>query len=140
LGSAGYNFIQAENLAIMNHNLFLEKNRISAENNILTWIPEHKGEKLKFKIQSKKVYENTRIGLTMAHNPDGGTLSFMLNGKWVKFDNQDTVSLLMPYRTVLANHFSEEVTLKKGDNELIIEMQDANGIKTARIDFIWVRE
>jgi hypothetical protein len=83
LGSAGYNFIQAENLAIKNHNLFLEKNRISAEGNILTWIPEHKGEKLKFKIQSKKVYENTRIGLTMAHNPDGGTLSFMLNGNGV---------------------------------------------------------
>lgn len=140
LGSAGYTFIQAEKLAKKNPHLFLEKNRISAEGNILSWIPEQKDEKLQFKIPSKKVKKNTRIGLTMAHSPGGGMLIFILNGKRIKFDDKETVSLLRPYRTVLDNHFSEEVTLYEGDNELIIEMQDADGSKTAWIDFIWIRE
>ncbi|MFN8255851.1 MAG: glycoside hydrolase family 172 protein [Bacteroidales bacterium] len=139
LGSAGFSFIQAEKLAEKNENARTEKGKIWAEENILVWNPKQNTEKLKFTIQSNQNKENTRIGFTIAHCPDGGTISLVLNGKNVKFDNLETLNLSLQDRTVLDNHFSEPVNLKKGKNEIIMTMPDADGSKKALVDFIWLR-
>ena len=140
LGSAGWKFVQAERWVDGNKNLSREDGKIWAEGTILKWRPEQKDEYLKINIPSEKNHEKTKIGLTLAHRPDGGSISFLLNGKPVKFDNLQNLSLYMPLRTVLDNHFSEQVTLKKGANELIIEMPGADGSKSVYIDFVWIKE
>ena len=98
-----------------------------------------KEEKLKFVIRSDQSREKTRIGLTMAHTPSGAAISFFLNGKKVKFDNKEILNLSLPAEQLLDNHFSELVNLNKGDNELLIVMTDADGHKSAQIDFLWLR-
>ncbi len=139
LGCAGYRFIQAEKLVVESENIDREKGNLWSEEVILTWKPKMKKEKLKFVIRSDESREKTRIGFTMAHTPSGATLTFLMNGKPVKFDNKELLDLSFPYRTVLDNHFSELLDLKKGDNELLIGITDADGSQSAQIDFVWLR-
>ena len=54
------------------------------------------------------------IGFTLSHNPAGGKIRVAINGKTVKFDGNETMNLYEPVQTILANHFSEPVGLKKG--------------------------
>jgi hypothetical protein len=107
---------------------------------ILFWRPESRLEKLKFIIVSDKNLENTKIGLTMAHSPEGGTVSLALNGKSVKFDQHEIIDLSMPERTVLRNHFSEPVDLFKGINIMTFESQDSAPGKKIGFDFFWISE
>jgi hypothetical protein len=139
LGSAGFSFIQAEKLAETNENTQTEKGKMWADENILTWKPKLKTEKLRFNIQSDQNKKNTRIGFTLAHSPNGGTLSFFLNGKPIRFDNKKTINLRINNRIVMDNHFSELVGLKKGNNSLVVEMTDVGGGKTAQFDFMWLK-
>jgi len=139
LGSAGYTFIQAEKLAAGEH-LHVKEGKMWAERSILSWTPEATSEKITINFRTGTGSAKTRIGLTVAHEAGGGTLSFMLNGRPITFDDRETLSLSWPGRTILANHFSEQVALKKGCNEFIMRMPDADGRKTASIDFIWIRE
>jgi hypothetical protein len=57
----------------------------------------------------------------------------------VKFDGEETVNTYEPFQTILANHFSEPVSLKEGLNEVIIESMDASHTKKIAIDFIWLK-
>jgi hypothetical protein len=138
LGCAGFNFTQAEKLVVKNENATVEKGKIWAEEFILSWIPKQATEKLVFRIPSSENREKARIGLTLAHYPGGGIISFVINGKPIKFDNKPNINLEMKNRTVLDNHFSELVDLKKGDNELVVEMPGANGFNKVLFDFMWL--
>jgi len=140
LGCAGFTFVQAEKLVMKNENATVENGKTWAEDFILNWTPKQATEKLVFKIPSDENREKVRIGLTLSHCPAGGTIAFILNGKPLKFDNKPEINLELKNRTVLDNHFSELVDLKKGDNELVVEMPGANGNKKALFDFIWLRE
>jgi len=75
----------------------------------------------------------------MANTSDAGALSFQLNDHPVRFGNRDTLSLLSHSVRFLDNYFSEEVTLKKGRNELTLRMTNADKNRSARIDFLWMR-
>lgn len=140
LGSAGFRFIQAEKLISENSTIKVEKGKLWAEDNILMWTPVKTGDKIEFKLNIGEAVEKTNIGLTLSHNPDGGTISFIINGKPVNFDGNETVKLFEPFQTILANHFSESIGLKKGINEVIIESIDTDRGKKIGIDFIWVKE
>jgi hypothetical protein len=140
LGSDGYRFVQAEQLAAKAVNLYVEEGKIWADQNILTWQPESATEKLSLNIPSERYQDKARIGLTLAHTPDGGTILFRLNGRPVKIDGRDKISLYVPHRTLLENHFAELAGLRQGNNDLIIEMPDANGKRKAQIDFVWFRK
>jgi hypothetical protein len=139
LGSKDFTFVQAEKLVIKTENLQIEKGKMWAEENILTWNPKLKTEKLKFSIHSDLPKEKTRIGFTLAHSPEGGKVLFLLNGKPIKIDNMETINLHISGRTVLDNHFSQLIDLKKGNNEIVVEMADADGSKSAQFDFVWIR-
>lgn len=138
LGCADFRFTQAELLADKNQSSIIEKGEMWAEGNILTWKPKLKTESLKFNIQSVQNRNKTRIGFTIAHSPYGGSISFLLNGKPIKIDDNDTLSLFMQFKTVLDNHFTELVDLKEGNNVLVIKMLDADDNRKAQIDFVWL--
>ena len=140
LGSAGYRFIQAEELVKESSSVKLEKGKLWAEDNIMMWKPSGAVDKLVFKIHTGKAAEKANIGFTLSHGPEGGTISFMINGNPVKFDGNEAVKLFEPFQTILANHFSESIALKKGINEVIIESRHADPGKKIGIDFIWMKE
>jgi len=140
LGSAGYRYIQAEKLIAAGSSVKIEDGKIYAGGSIMMWKPVKKGDKIIFSISSGTAAENGAIGLTLSHNPVGGTIAVAINGKKVKFDGNPSICLYEPVQTILANHFSEQTALKKGSNEITIEFQDEGKGKNIGIDFIWVKE
>jgi hypothetical protein len=140
-GSAGYRFIQAEKSILeKSSGIKLEKGNLWAEEDILMWNPAKPGEKIRFIIDNNEAIDNTRIGLTLSHGPDGGIVTFRINGKPVKFDGKEALDLYEPNSQVLANHFSELIHLNKGKNEIILESGNSTGNKKIGIDFFWIKE
>ncbi len=140
-GSAGFRFIEAENsIAEKSSNIKVEKGKLWAEEDILMWTPAKDGEMIRFQINIDKATDNTRIGFTMAHCPDGGKVSFLVNGKPVKFDGKEILNLYEPNLTILANHFSESISLNKGRNEIRFESLSTEKDKKIGVDFIWIKE
>ena len=84
--------------------------------------------------------ESTKIGFTLAHCPQGGNISILLNGKPVKVDDHQTVDLFEPNQQILSNHFSEAVQLKKGNNEITFISAGADKDKIIGIDFFWIND
>lgn len=140
LGSAGFRYIQAEKLIAESPTVKKEAGKLWAGDTIMMWKPSKKGEKIKFHIKSSVTCEKAIIGLTLSHNSEGGTIACAINGKEIKFDGKESISLSEPVQSVLANHFSEPVGLKKGLNEVIIETVDRGIGKNAGIDFVWLKE
>jgi hypothetical protein len=139
LGSAGYSYIQAENLISESPSVKAEQGKLWAGGSIMMWKPLKIGEKIKFNLSSSENVENTTLGLTLSHNREGGKVAFAVNGKKITFDGEETVNTNEPFQTILANHFSEPVNLKKGLNELIIESMDTCHGKKTGIDFVWLK-
>jgi hypothetical protein len=139
-GSAGYRFIQAENLIPQNTTFKLEKDNLSADGTILEWTPAKAGEQNKFQIISEETIAKTTIGLTLASCPEGGKFSVLVNGKHVQFDGKDTINLFQPNQQILGNHFSQSLPLNKGKNEILFVSGDNEKDKKIGIDFIWLKE
>ena len=139
LGSAGFRFIQAEDLIPESSSVKKEKGNLWAGGSILMWKPLIQNEKIRFNIRSAKAVEKTRIVLTLCHNPLGGTIAVSLNGKPVSFEGNKNINLHEPFKTDLVNHFSENIGFKAGNNDVTIESLDAKGKKNG-IDFIWLQE
>jgi hypothetical protein len=139
LGSAGYKYIQAEKIISESPSVEVEPGKIWAGGSIVMWKPVKDGEKIKFNLSSSSNVENATIGLTLSHNPEGGTVAFEINGKMVNFDRKETVNTFEPFQTILANHFSEPVRLKNGLNEVIIKSMNTGNGKKVGIDFVWLK-
>jgi hypothetical protein len=139
-GSAGFRFIQAEQLISVNSNTRIEKGNLYAEGRVLVWTPAGFGDELKFQINGDGAGESARIGFTLAHGPEGGLLSARLNGRPVKFDGKEEIELLDPDRMVLDNHLSEPVQLREGKNEFVFVSMDHEKGKKIGIDFVWIKE
>ena len=106
---------------------------------MLVWQPVAKGEKLKFFLRSVEDSVNTVLGMTLMHYPSGGTFAVMLNGKYIAFNGNDYLNLYEPYQSTLINHFSGQVTLIKGKNEIVLESMDDERRKKIGLDFIWIK-
>ncbi|HUX94201.1 MAG TPA: glycoside hydrolase family 172 protein [Bacteroidales bacterium] len=139
LGSAGYRYIQAEDMIIKKSSVRIEEEKIAAGKKILAWTPDNRSDKLRFNILSEKGSEKTNIGFTFRHDPAGGIISIYLNGRPVKIDNRTEISLFDEHRTMLANHFTEKVDLKRGLNEVVIESKESGRRIKVGIDFIWMK-
>ena len=139
LGSAGYSYIQAEKLISESPSVKAETGKIWAGGKIVMWKPLKNGDKIRFNLSCIADAENATIGLTLSHNPEGGTVAFALNGNRINFGGKETVNTYEPFQTILANHFSEPVSLKKGLNEVTIESMDAGHGKKTGIDFVWLK-
>jgi hypothetical protein len=139
-GSAGFSFIQAENIMNQQPNMNVEPGKMWADGSILMWKPQSNGEKNSFQIRFKHTIESTRIGFTLAHGPRGGKISIMVNGKPIKVDNHQTVDLFEPNQWILANHFSEPVRMNKGQNEITFIYIGAEKGKNIGIDFFWIND
>jgi hypothetical protein len=139
LGSAGFRYIQAEEIIAAGPSVKIEKGKLWADQNIVMWRPGKKGERIKFIVKGVSTVKHATIGLTLSHCPDGGEISVAVNGKTVKFDDRKTIALFEPIQTMLVNHFSREVPVKNGDNEISFESVSGTGKKIG-LDFIWVKE
>jgi hypothetical protein len=137
-GSAGYKFIQAEDLISQQENLVLEQGNIYADGSIMMWNPMETGEKISFTIYVGKPAMETRIGLTLAHCPDGGKASVIINGVPVKFGGKEVIDLEAG-RLILDNHISEMVMMHHGNNEIMVVSRDDLPNKKIGIDFLWLR-
>ena len=140
LGSAGYSYSQAEDLVLKGLFVKIEEEKIAAGKKILTWTPGKTEDKLKFNLVSANGAENTNIGFTFRHNPEGGMISIYLNGRQIKIDNNSEISLFDAHRTLLVNHFTEKIDLKKGINEVVIESKESGSRVKVGIDFIWMKK
>jgi len=139
-GSAGWSFVQAEELVSGTEDICIEKDNFWAGSGVLKWKPAHHQDILKLNIHSSGEVRETRIGLTLTHDPQSGRLVFRLNGKPVRFSGSDTLDISTRSGRLLENHFSSPLSLRKGLNELEISMPGADGGKIAKIDFVWLRE
>ncbi|HQG77144.1 MAG TPA: DUF2961 domain-containing protein [Bacteroidales bacterium] len=139
-GSDGWQFTQAEKLVRGKEGFGFEKDDFWAGSGVLNWIPGGKEIVLKLNLYSDREISDTRIGITLTHSPSSGSLTFGLNGEPLRFSGRDTLIVFTASGRLLDNHFSGPVRLKKGSNELMIRMPDADGRKTAQIDFIWLRK
>ncbi|MCU0408368.1 MAG: DUF2961 domain-containing protein, partial [Bacteroidales bacterium] len=139
LGCAGYMFLQAEDLAMENSSAKVEEDGFAAGGKILKWRPGGGSNELTLVIQSERPDHESRIGLTLAHSPTGAIVSFSFNGEKLKFDDKDSLITFMSSRTVLDNHFSSKILLKKGNNKLILKSEDGAPGSETGIDFIWLR-
>jgi len=106
----------------------------------LFWSPLSGTDKLSFSLNSEKNVDKTNIAFTLCHFPSGGTISVTLNGKPVKMDGKTEINLFESFQTILANHISEKIDLKKGSNEIVIESRNTRKGSKVGIDFIWMRE
>jgi len=136
-GSAGYEFIQAEELLAPGLNLEFERGGIYAGKGAMLWIPTSPGEKIAFGIHAKNTEDPVRIGLTCSHGPEGGKVSFKINGSSIKFSGKEVIDLQASH-LILDNHLSEPLLLQAGENLIEIVSQDEIPFKHVGIDFVWV--
>ncbi len=140
LGSAGYRYTQAEDLISNSASVRTEEDKIAAGSRIINWTPSRGSTKLKFNISSEKNAEKTNIGFTFRHDKNSGIVSIYLNGRLIKIDGKTEISLFEPHQTILSNHFTEKIDLKKGLNEVIIESKETGSSIKVGIDFIWIKK
>jgi hypothetical protein len=138
-GSSGWRFVQAEQIVRHGPGITAEKDSICAGKLKISWIPLDLKEKLILIIDSDRDLPETRIGLTFKHSSSACSLSFKLNGNPLNFDNSNVLNLRTTGSQYLANHFSSITRLKKGKNELMLEMIDPDGKNRADLDFVWLR-
>ena len=139
LGSAGFRYIQSEKLIAEGTAVRSEPGKLWAGGSIMMWRPAQRSDKIKFSVSSSTNTENAVIGMTLSHNPEGGSVSVAINGRHADFDGKKNVNTYEPFQTNLVNHFSGPVVLKKGPNEVIIESVDAGPGKKIGIDFVWLK-
>jgi len=139
LGSAGYSFIQAESIVAKNANTNIEPGDLWSEGNILMWAPNQEDEKLTLNINTPHDGDY-RIGFTLAHMPGCGKFSMNMNNDIININGKEIVDLNEDYRVFLQSHFSENMKLKAGQNELILQSQDTRDGAIIGIDFIWIKE
>ena len=140
-GSSGNRFLDAEgHLDKTGRNVSIQEGRLWAGGRIVMWEPEKKSEKISFIINNDKNMNNTRIGITMAKMPEGGTIALSINGKPLRFGGKDEISLFNDHHIILDNFTSEQFQLKNGRNEIVFEILDETPGKKVGIDFFWLRE
>jgi D-arabinan exo alpha-(1,3)/(1,5)-arabinofuranosidase (non-reducing end) len=140
LGSSGNRFIQAELLIPNGLTSSIEDGDIWSGGKIVMWKPRRAGDKVKFRLNNMQDSYKTNIGFTMAHGPDGGKILISVNNNVLKFRGNNTISLFEAGRQILDNHFSEQISLLNGINELTIESVDTIPGKRVGIDFIWLQD
>ncbi len=140
LGSARFQYYQAEELLLKGSSAKTEKCRLSAGGDILIWKPTDRYDRLKFSINCDKDYEKAILGFTFRHMPGGGKVSLLLNGIRIKADGKDEIDLYEPVQTLLVNHFTGKINMQKGTNTVELVSENANGKSIIGLDFIWMKK
>ncbi len=138
LGSAGFNFTQAEKMFVRGKNIETIKDNFCAEGQMVMWSQSKAGEEITFRFSIKESQADRNLGLTLMHFPEGGKISVQVNGLNVKISGSEILDLGTSVYKFLDNHFTEKVSLKTGVNEITLKSETGQGKKTG-IDFIWIR-
>jgi hypothetical protein len=139
LGSAGYQFYQAEELLTGDPEVTFSAGNRWAGGKILFWQDSDGRGQLEFNIIVEEEGAYT-LGMTLAHLPGGGTIRTSLNDELLESGGKEIMDLNDPGHIQLRNHFFGPVRLTKGDNRLaIIQASSLNGNKIG-IDFFWLKK
>jgi len=139
LGSAGFQFIEAEKIVNLNARTTVENGSAWSEQHLLVWEPESLNDRLTFAIERMEE-GNYILGLTLAHQPRGGAVSIYLNGSVVPVNGQETIDLQEAQRFLLRNYLSKELYFKEGSNEVALEFKGQEAGKVIGIDFFWLKK
>ena len=139
-GSAGFSFIQAEDLMTENPHARFTSDNIAAGKGLVMWLPEENGETLKLILKSPNAAMDKRIGFTLLNCPAGGEISLRVNGNPVMIDGHETISLSEPIQRKLNTHFSGPFSLLPGRNEVVLTAVNPEHGKANGIDFLWIRK
>lgn len=137
-GSAGYRFLEAEDIVEKIPSVHMKEGKKWSGGIILMWQPKNTGDQLKFTFSNNSDAGETKIGLTMAKMPEGGEFSLRVNGEKVRIDGKTSISLFEEHQIGLDNFFTEPVHLKNGINELLFESNKKVFDKKIGVDFIWI--
>ena len=139
-GSAGYRFYNADELTPSLPNTLVEEDILWAGGKILMWSPKQNGEKITVQVPCTTKDVKDKMGITLAHLPDGGEVLVYINGILTKFGGKEVLNLKEPYHKVLRNYTSVPLILKKGNNDITIEYIGKEKNQKIGIDFFWVKE
>jgi hypothetical protein len=135
-GAANAIFYEAETL-VSDVDVSTRKGNIWTDGRYMNWKSGARGETLRLQIPVVKD-TTVSIGLTAAHSPNSGNISLRIDGQELKFGNQSVVDLYQEHALVSRNHVSQNIELKEGLHELVIENRE-EGSNSIGIDFIWVK-
>jgi hypothetical protein len=139
LGSSGYTFIQSENIIVDSISERIVAGKLWSGGQIILWEPGTGNESLSFIIDNPKD-NKSNFGITLAHMPQGGEITVLLNGEAVKFNNSETIDLHDSTRTFLRNYLSSAVSLNTGKNDVTLIYQGKEEGKKIGIDFFWLKD
>jgi hypothetical protein len=139
LGSAGFEFFQAEDLLERNPEVIYQDHDRWSEGKILCWEPEGNSDKLQFNLELPEEGEYI-LGMTLAHLPGGGEIWAMANENDLIFNDSGSINLADPSHIQLRNHLAKPVRLKRGNNKLTIGPVTGRSGEKVCVDFFWVKK
>lgn len=139
LGSAGFSFIEAEKLVHEGKGIRLVNESFCSGKKMLEWIPGTGGRNITLTLKLSAAKEDTNLGFTLLHTPEGGKISVSVNNKPVKIGSSYVLDLGTSGYKALDNHFTEKINLQAGVNKITIRSEDSSALKKAGIDFLWIR-
>ena len=143
MGARDAHFYVAEELLNNANGTAMQEGRLWAGGKVLVWKPEKTGDRIEFTLPDQTA-GNKRITLTAGLTPRSGRIAVLLNGKKLSLsDNAKEIDLYRPYRTLLRNHYFQDVKFKPGDQRLILEYLGAKPDGAGSeifIDFVWIRD
>jgi hypothetical protein len=139
LGSAGYKFIQAENMTVKGTGIRTIENNFSAGKRMIMWIPKQNSQTIDFNVSMPESAESKNFGFTLLHIPEGGKISVYLNEKKVKINGSEFIDLATSGYSALDNHISEKVNFASGVNKITLKAENCVDRKIG-VDFVWIRQ
>lgn len=139
LGSAGFQFIEAEKIVTKGSEITIEEGNRWSDGHVLMWKPKEKNDILKFKI-NQPAEGKFIMGLTMVRLPNGGKVSVYLNGEVIQLNGNEAIDLHEPFRVQLQNYFSKSLSFKKSKNEVLLKYIGEDPNKIIGVDFFWLKD
>jgi len=143
MGARNSVFYEAEEIIRDGLRTGYKRGRLWADGRLLVWYPIETGETQTFAFNTREKGRK-RIHFAAALTPDSGRISVLVDNTPTPLANQqETVDLYRPYRTLLRNFTLAPMELEPGYHTLILKYEGADpGVKRPEIgvDFIWVQK
>ena len=138
LGSAGFQFIEAEKVVNFLINTTVEEGAQWSENQLLIWRPKNLDDRLTFTMDQVEGGKYI-LGFTLAHLPGGGTISAYLNEEIILLNDRESIDLQESQRIFLRNYLSKDLTFTKGENEVALQFKGKKPGNIIGVDFLWLK-
>ena len=143
MGARNSVFYSAEDIILEGQRTGYKRGRLWEDGRLLVWYPREKGETQTFGFSTREKGKK-RIHFAAALTPDSGRISVLVDKKPTTLANQqETVDLYRPFRTLLRNFTLPPMELGPGYHTLTLKYEGADpAVRRPEIgiDFIWVQK